>query len=146
MSRAPAGMALPQHVAQERQIIAMAEAQVKSLHIAITKDVYARIVSNEYSAKSFTASRKAAEDADPYNTLDDEIVQQRLKEAQQDLSETTPKAVDVNAAAKASIRAANCLLFHLGMIDDNGRPIVEIERVEEPARPAGEPSGIILGT
>lgn len=110
-------LAMPRGLAEQQQMLAMVEAGIRKMHIGVASDIYGRIISGEYLMRCATASHQARSEADPYGVRDEE-------EVEAELPKKVPVMVDVNSAAQASIHAANCLLFHLGMIDQEGSPIM----------------------
>jgi hypothetical protein len=130
MSRGSAGIAVPEAVARERQMAEMAVNRVQALRVHVATETYTKIVASEYHLRAMAAVKKAEQEANPYGVRDSD-------EVEKEMPSDVPIAVDLNGAAHMSLQAADCLLFHLQMIDKNRNILMPVQ-----APPAAEENAI----
>ena len=119
----PPSIAMPEHVAKEKQAEqqqqqreAMAYAQVGQMLFEVSREIYGRIISNEYTMATAAATHKAVKDADPFGVRDDDEIREEVE------GQSAPISIGLNSAAQMSIQAAKVFLYHHGMIGRDGKP------------------------
>ncbi len=121
-------VALPEAIAQQQRMLAVARAQIKGLHIETAKGIYERIISSKYLMESAAAAHKVRTEADPFGVRDS-------SEVEEELPDKVGFVIDVDAAAQISVHAANAFLLHMRMIDQDGNPVIEgMGKPEEPKK------------
>lgn len=129
------GMTLPAGVQAERQQQMAMLALIERTRLQLAGEIYAKIVSQEYVMAAAVAAHAAKKEADPYGTKSGDDLEEAMPE-------TVPFSVDINTAAGFSVNAAACLMCHVGMLDEDGNPVLTRQPSNE-EKPAEK--GIILG-
>lgn len=99
------GLAVPQHVANERQIAIAAAQSIANLRVNFAIAIYQRLAAEKYGITAAMMAARAKQELDPLNLGNIDIPDIDIR-----------ANVDLNSEAVFSIHAANTLLHHLGVL------------------------------
>lgn len=124
------GIAVPQHVAIERQRAAQQLQMIGGLRVEIAKDIFSKLAAQKHVASIQAAAMRAKEEVDPFDTKSREEIENEAP--------AVFTAIDLNPEAEYSIHSANTLLHHFGMLK------AQAEAVNALQSPPEEKAGIVL--
>jgi hypothetical protein len=126
----PASVAIPEHIARQRQMQQMAAGAIQNLRVQLTSEIFSRLSAWRFKTQITGIVNKAQHEANPFG----------VPLADEDLPPIEVRGdVDVNMEAKFAVHAANTLLHHLGLL--------KVEQEVAAETPVGEnrtDGGIIL--